>query len=132
MKRPIGVWIIGIVALISAILRILAGITALGVSGLAMTGNLGEDSGSITGEALGIGIAMLIIGALYLIFALAFLGLRRWSWSAMMIIQWITIIAVVVEFIFGGWNGAALVGIILPLIIVFYLTRPGVRRAFFR
>ncbi len=56
MKRPLGVWIIGILVLIGAIFRILGGITALGVSGLAMTGSLGEETVGIGGEALGIGI----------------------------------------------------------------------------
>jgi len=131
MKRPIGVWIIGILALIVAILRILGGFTALGVGGLALTGTLGEEvGGSLGAEALGVGIASLIIGFLVLIFALAFLGLRHWSWAALMIIQLLTIVVVVVQFIFDGFHWSSLTTIIIPVIIVFYLTRPRIRQAF--
>ncbi len=130
MKRPIGVWIIGILALIGAILRILGGFTALGVGGLAMTGKLGQEAGSLGAEALGVGIATLIIGFLVLIFALAFLGLQPWSWAAMMIIQLLTIVVVVVQFIFDGFHWSSLTTIIIPVIIVFYLTRPRIRQAF--
>jgi hypothetical protein len=132
VKRPLGVWIIGIIGVIAAVINILGGITALGVGGLSMAGSLGETSGSITGKALGVGIALLIVGILYLIFALSFLGLRHWAWSAMMIIQWLTIIVAIFNFVFGGWNWSALTSIILPLIIVFYLTRPRIRQAFSR
>jgi hypothetical protein len=132
VKRPLGVWIIGILALIGAIFRILGGITALGVSGLAMAGKLGEEGSSVGGEALGIGIVTLVIGVLVLIFAIAFLGLRGWAWIAMMIFELITIVVVVVQFIYDGFNWASLVGIIIPAIIVFYLTRPRVRDAFAR
>jgi hypothetical protein len=132
VKRPLGVWIIGIIGIIAAVIDILGGITALGVGGLSMAGSLGDTSGSITGKALGVGIALLIVGILYLIFALSFLGLRHWAWSAMMIIQWLTIIVAIFNFVFGGWNWSALTSIILPLIIVFYLTRPRIRQAFSR
>jgi hypothetical protein len=132
MKRPLGVWIIGIIAVIAAVLRILTAIAALGVGGLSIAGKLGDQSGSVTGQALGIGIAMLVVGVLYLIFAFAFLGLRHWSWTAMMIIQWLSIIAVAAQFALKGYDTASLTGIILPLIIVLYLLRPKVRRAFAR
>lgn len=132
MKRPLGVWIIGILVLIGAIFRILGGITALGVTGLSMAGKLGEESGSLGGDALAIGIVTLIVGVLLLIFALAFLGLRPWAWTATMIFEMITIVIVIVQFIFDGWNWATLVGLIIPLIIVFYMTRPRIREAFSR
>jgi hypothetical protein len=132
VKRPLGVWIIGILALISAILRILGGITALGVSGLAMTGTLGEEVGGIGGQALGIGIVSVIVGVLLLIFAFSFLGLRPWAWTALMIFEVLTIVVVVVTFVFDGFHWASLVGILIPLVIVIYLTRPRIRRAFSR
>jgi hypothetical protein len=130
MKRPIGVWIIGILALIVAILRILGGFAALGVGGLAMTGTLGEEAGSLGAQALGVGIASLIVGFLVLIFAVAFLGLQPWSWTALMILELLTIVVVVVQFIFDGFHWSSLVTIIIPVIIVFYLSRPRIRQAF--
>lgn len=130
VKRPFGVWVIGILAFIGAILRILAGLTALGVSGLALTGTLGEETGGLGGQSLGIGIVMLIVGVLYLIFAISFIGLQSWAWLAMMIIQLATIVVVVVQFIFDGFHWSSLAGIIIPVIIALYLTRPRIKQAF--
>ncbi len=96
-----------------------------------MTGTLGEEAGSLGAEALGVGIASLISRViLVLIFALAFLGLQPWAWAALMIIQLLTIVVVVVQFIFDGFHWSSLTTIIIPVIIVFYLTRPRIRQAF--
>lgn len=122
---------IGIIAFIGGILRILAGLTALGIGGPALTGTLGQESGVTGGEALGIGVFNLIVGIVILLFALSFLALKRWSWTAMMIIQWVTVIAVVLQFVFDGFNWASLVGIIVPVILIIYLGSKGVRAAFF-
>lgn len=131
MKRPIGVWIIGIIAFLAGVLRILAGLTALGIGGLALTGSLGQESGVSGGEALGIGVFNLVVGIVVLLFALSFLALKRWAWTAMMLIQWLTIIAVVLQFVFDGFNWASLVGIVIPVLLIVYLGSKGVRRAFF-
>ena len=132
MKRPIGVWIIGILALLGAILMILGAITALGVSGLAMTGALDEVADGVGGEALLLGIVYLVLGVLVLFFALSFLGLRSWAWTALMIIELLQIVGVILGFIFGGFHWNSLVSIVIPVIIVFYLTRPSIRQAFSR
>ncbi len=130
MKRPIGVWIIGILALINAIFTILGAITALGVTGLAMMGKLGTEGEGLGGEALIVGISSLIIGVILLVFALSFLRLRPWAWTALMIVELFVIVVAVVQFIFAGFHWSSLVTIIIPVIIVFYLTRPRIRQAF--
>jgi hypothetical protein len=132
MKRPIGVWIIGILALIGAILRILGSLTALGLGSLGMAGKLGETGSDLGGQALAVGIVGLIVGVVILFFALSFLGLRPWAWTALMIMELITIVVAIVQFVFDGFHGATLATVIVPLIIVIYLTRPGVRGAFRR
>lgn len=132
MKRPIGVWIIGILALIGAILRILGSLTALGLGSLGMAGKLGETGSDLGGDALAVGIVGLVVGVLLLFFALSFLGLRPWAWAAMLIFELILIVVAIVQFVFDGFHGATLATIIIPVIIVIYLTRPGVRGAFKR
>jgi hypothetical protein len=132
VKRPIGVWIIGILALVGAILMILGAITALGVSGLAMIGTLDDVADGIGGQALVVGIVYLVVGVLVLFFALSFLGLRPWAWTALMIIELLQIVGVILGFIFGGFHWNSLVSIIIPVIIVIYLTRPRIRQAFSR
>ncbi len=49
-----------------------------------------------------------------------------------MIFEVLAIVIVVVQFFFDGFHWASLVGLIIPLIIVLYLTRPRIRQAFSR
>jgi len=132
MKRPLGVWIIGLLALIGAIIELLAGLTALGMGGLGITGILGIDPELAGGRAVAAGVVLIIIAVAYLVFALSFLGLKRWAWAALLIISIVTIVAVIVQMIFDGFYWSSLPAIILPLIIAYYLTRREVRQAFSR
>lgn len=132
MVRPLGVWIIGILALIAGIVELLAGLTALGVGGLGIIGVLGIDPEIAGGRAVAAGVVMIIVAFLYLVFALSFLGLRRWAWTALLVVSIVTIVAVVLQMVFDGFYWSSLASIILPLIVVFYLTRRGVRQAFKR
>lgn len=129
-KRPVGVWIIGILAAIGAVIELLAGLSALGVSGLEVGGvlGIGSDIGGARGVAAG--VIMLVIGALYLIFAVSFLGRRRWAWTALLAISVIAIIGVVLQFVFDQFYWSSIAGIIIPLAVIIYLTRPEVKKAF--
>lgn len=73
---------------------------------------------------------MLVIGALHLIFAISFLGRRRWAWTALLTVSVIAIIGVILQFVFDQFYRSSIAGILLPLVVIFYLTRPQVRRAF--
>lgn len=132
MKRPTGVWIIGIVAFLSGLLELLAGLTALGVGGLSLIGVLGIDPDVAGGRAVAAGVITIIIAFLYLLFAVSFLGLRRWAWVALLIVSIVSIAAVALQVVFDGFYWSSIAAIVLPLIVIFYLTRPRVRRAFRR
>lgn len=128
--RPVGVWIIGAIAAIAAIIELLAGLSALGVSGLGVSGilGIGDDVGGA--RAISAGVIMVVIAALYLFFALSFLGLKRWAWKALMAISIIAIVGVVLQFVFDKFYWSSIAGILIPLIVIVYLTRPAVKRAF--
>ena len=130
MKRPVGVWIIGVLAVIGAIVELLAGLSALGVPGLNVSGvlGIGDDVGGA--KAIAAGVIMVVIAALFLFFALSFLGRRRWAWKALMGISVIAIIGVILQFVFDQFYWSSIAGILLPLIIIVYLMRPEVKRAF--
>jgi len=42
----------------------------------------------------------------------------------------IAIIGVILQFVFDQFYRSSIAGILLPLVVIFYLTRPQVRRAF--
>lgn len=130
MKKPIGVWIIGVIALIGAVIEILAGLSALGVGALDVGGIMGIGSDVGGARAVGAGVIMLVIGGLYLIFALSFLGRRRWAWTALLAFSVLAIVGVILQFVFDQFYWSSIAGILLPLIVIVYLTRPGVRKAF--
>lgn len=131
MKRPFGVWIIGLLSVIGAVIQILAGISALGVKGLGFVNELAAEETSIGGDAKTIGIVLLVISVLYLIFALSFLGLRRWAYVALFTVQGLAVAAVIARFVLDGWHWSTLVGLIVPVLIILYLLMPKVKAAFF-
>jgi hypothetical protein len=126
VRRPFGVVVIGILALISALVRILGGLALLGIGGAALAAN--ADSGTTLTT---LGVAALVIGVLTLIFAVAFLGLRRWAWWAMLLVELLAVAQVVVQMVTDGYVWTSLVGIIIPVLIILYLMTGRVRGAFF-
>jgi hypothetical protein len=132
MARPLGVWIIGVLALIGAVIEFLAGLTALGVGGLPVTGILGINPDVAGGRAVVAGVVLIAIAFVYLVFAVSFLGRRRWAWTALFAVSVVTVVAVVLQMIFDGFYWSSLITIILPLVVVYYLTRPRVRQSFTR
>ena len=130
MKRPVGVWIIGVLALVVAVIEFLAGLTALGVGRLQVGGILGIDPEVAGGRAVATGVVMIIIAFLYGVFALSFLRLRRWAWTALFVVSVATIVAVILQMIFDGFYWSSLAAVVVPLIVAYYLSRREVRRAF--
>jgi len=130
VKRLVGVWIIGVIAFVGAVIEILAGLSALGVGALDVGGVMGIGSDIGGAKAIWAGVIMLVIGALYLIFAVSFLGRRRWAWTALLTVSVLAIIGVIVQFVFDQFYWSSIAGILLPLAVIVYLIRPQVRRAF--
>jgi hypothetical protein len=124
--------VIGILALLGAAVQILAGLSEVGVKGLDFMNKVLDQGTALGTDAKTLGIVLLVVGALYLIFALSFLGLRRWAYVAMFIVQVLAVAAVVARFVMDGWHWASLVAVIIPALIVLYLLMPKVRTAFFK
>jgi hypothetical protein len=132
MKRPFGVFIIGILALLGALFNILAGLGAVGVEGLDFFAKVLEEGKVLGADTKTVGIVLIVIGVLYLIFALSFLRLHGWAYVALFIVQVLGIAAAVARFVMDGWHWSALVTAVIPVLIVLYLLMPKVRTAFFK
>lgn len=122
MKRPFGITVIAILALIS-------GLFGLCWPTLAFTGSalLGGILGTIGFVA---GIFLVVGPVLQLIFAYGAFGLRRWAWYLGLIASGITVIGVIINIFSGATFWSAIMGSLLSIIIFIYLLTPDVRQAF--
>jgi hypothetical protein len=127
MKRPVGVVIIGILAIIGAVLGILGALAIIGVGGLAA----GAGAGVVGGGTIVIGVIYLIISVLLLIFAISFLSLKPWAWWGMLVMLGISIVWAIIGMAVGDFSVSALIGIIIDVLIIAYLYSKNVKEAFF-
>lgn len=122
MKRPFGITVIAVLALIS-------GLFGLCWPTLVFTGSafLGPILGTIGVVA---GIFLIFGPALQLIFAYGAFNLRSWAWYLGLVATGITVIGVIINLIDGASFWSAMWGSVLSVIIFIYLLTPNVRRAF--
>jgi hypothetical protein len=136
-KRPTGVTVIAILIIIGGILLLLAGIAGVVVGSLFISSQI-------------IGLGFVIIGAIilavgigYLVVSYGLLKGKRWSWTITVILLFIGIaIDVGSIIIFGSFainmdtssflttNSGSIAGIIISVIILYYLYRPHVKSYF--
>ena len=122
MKRPFGVTLIAILALINGLLGLCWPILAF--TGSALFGGILGTIGFVAG-------IFLIIGPLLqLVFAFGALGLRPWAWYLGLVATGVTVGGVIVSLIEGTSFISATCGSIIPIIIFIYLLTPNVRQVF--
>jgi len=124
MKRPFGVTVIAVLALIGGLFGLCWPILIF--TGSAFLGPVFGTVGVIAG-------IFLIVGPiLQLIFASGAFKLRPWAWYLGLISTGITVIGVVINLFDGASFWSVIWGGLIPIIIFFYLLSPKVRQAFGR
>jgi len=122
MKRPFGVTVIAVLALLSGLFGLCWPILAF--TGGALLGGILGTIGFVAG-------IFLVVGpVLQLIFAYGAFGLRRWAWYLGLIATGITVLGVIINIFSGGSFWSSVMGSLLSIIIFIYLLTPNVRRAF--
>lgn len=122
MKRPFGVTVIAILALIGGLFGLCW--PTLAFMGSALLPGIFGTIGVLAG-------IFLIIGPiLQLVFSYGAFKLRSWAWYLGLIASGITVIGVVINLINGASLFSALWGSIIAIIVFIYLLMPGVRKAF--
>ena len=122
MKRPFGITVIGILALLSGLFGLCW--PTLIFIGLPFLGPIFGTVGAIAG-------IFLIVGPiLQIAFSYGAFSLRPWAWYLGLISTGITVFGVILNLFDGASFWSAIWGSILSVIIFIYLLKPNVRHAF--
>jgi len=146
LSRPTGVTILAILAILVAIFLLFTGAVLIGLglvigtyaasqisSALAAAGYPGLASlgaGTIAAIITAFGAIFLILGLLDVALGVGFLGGKGWAWTLGMIVSVINIVWNILQIGFGSYSSAF--GVIIFVIIAYYLTRPHVKAFFGR
>jgi uncharacterized membrane protein (DUF2068 family) len=118
-QRPTGVTVIALLIIIGGALGIVGG----------LLGILGSDA---SGALVGAGIGTLIVAAAQLIVGIGLWTLQKWAWTLAVVVLGLRVVMDLVFIFTGGAIGAAIVNLIITAILLWYLFRPDVQRAFGR
>jgi hypothetical protein len=130
-KRPLGVTIVGILYLLAGLLVLVLGLAILGLGALD---NPTDFEGWSQAAILALGVVVTLIGLFELLIAAGCFKGWGWIWTVALLFAILDIIFAV----FNAWRQhfsnqsifGLLVGIIVPLIIIWYLTKQNVKAWF--
>ena len=71
------------------------------------------------------------IGILTLLFAIAFLSLKRWAWYGYIVMLGLAILFGIIGMAVNGFNVSSLIGIIIDVLLILYMNSKNVKEAFF-
>jgi hypothetical protein len=134
-KRPTGISILFWVYLILGILSLLWSGLVLGIGGLStiLGGLFGMESVSDFGSTSAwSGYVGIITTVTQIIVAFGLASMKKWAWVLAIIAVGLTILEGVIG-IFGGGSFAFMcgsLGLVVPIIILFYLLKADIRTAF--
>ena len=137
MKRPIGVTVLAVLAIIGGVLQLLASLVMLGITGLVSIPGLTAATGALyagAGFVLFGGIVMFVLGLLTLAFGIGALGLRSWAWTTGVVVSALDVLTAIYSMIVAGFTAAAVLGslpvLIIAGVVLGYLYSHDVRVAF--
>jgi hypothetical protein len=132
--RPTGATVIVIIETILGIFALIGALALIGLLGIggAILGSSDVEGGAAVGGILAglglvFGLIIGVIGALYLAIAYGVWKARGWAWMLGMVVSIIGIVFGVLG-LSGGVNLFNLVSLALPIVVVYYLWQPDVKR----
>jgi hypothetical protein len=133
-KRPTGVTVLAILEILGGLAGLVGGAALIGVAALVSSSNFAAlypqlaGIGSVSTLLYALGALALIFGILGLVLGIGFLGGKGWAWTLGIVVGVLNIVVSIVETAIGFSSN--IIGIIFPIIIIYYLMRPHVK-AFF-
>lgn len=128
MKRPVGVTIVAVLAIIYGIFSLL--LALLGLLGSALVasgvGHVKYSAGTLAYAT----ITDAVLGILYLAFGIGAFRLMRWAWIVGVVALVLDVIRQIVAIVMHGFGVGAIITIVIALLVLGYLFSPTVRAAF--
>lgn len=134
MARPTGATVISVIDGILAAFLFLGALAAIGLG--TMAGGLVGSSGGTDAAGVGAvlagfgfiaGIIFLLVGLLYLAIAYGVWKGRSWAWMLGLVVSIIAIVFGVLG-LSSGVNVGSIISLALPIIVVYFLWQPEVKR----
>lgn len=134
MKRPTGITVLAIAAIVYGIFNLL--IALLGLLGEAIKAS-GLAPAAVRFSAATLAYAAIsdaILGIVLLAFGIGALGLKRWAWTTGVAALVLEVVRQIIGFVMQGFSTVTVVRdgitILIALLLLVYLFRPAVRGAF--
>lgn len=131
-QRPLGVTIIGIVGILVGCLALLAGlaVTVFGIAFIPSIGDFGGILSAFGGLISVVGIVVVFAAVVELIVCWGLLSRKYWAWLVALILEVLGIIGSLGTLM--GSPVAALPGLAIGAVVIWYLLQPQVRAWFER
>jgi hypothetical protein len=132
MKRPVGITILAVIAIIYGIFELLLALLGLLASALKASGvgHVQYSAGTLAYAT----ISYAVLGILYLAFGIGAFSLKRWAWTTGVVALVLDVVRSIVGVVIRGFSASNIVvpsiTIVIALVLLWYLFRPHVRAAF--
>lgn len=130
MKRPVGITVLGVLAIIGGVIGIVASLPLLGISTMAIAGFSGTAAGLAGGAMMFYGVVLLALSIVQLAFGIAAMSLRSWSWVLGVIVSGVGVVLGIAQLFSVGITGSVVVSLAIYAIVLSYLYSHDVRAAF--
>jgi len=145
--RPTGVTILGVLAIlgglgslaVGAVLMLASIVIGALVSATEINNQLAASGyPGLAGLGVGLialflllfGIVFLVLGILYLVTGIGLFGGKSWAWTLGILVSVIGLVLSIVQIAIGSYG--SVLGLVIDVLIIYYLTRPHVKSFFGR
>jgi hypothetical protein len=121
-KTPLGVMILGFIALLKGVVGVFYGCVFVGLLAFEP---------AVSGEGFGFaGALAIVVGLVYIAVAFAAWSLQPWAWLFGMIMALVGIVEAIVVLIASNDLAYGVAAALLPLVMLWYLNQERVKEAF--
>jgi hypothetical protein len=130
MKRPVGVTIFAVIAIIYGIFNLLLVLLGLIGIGLAASGVAAVTTKYDVGTLAYAAIWDAVLGILYLVFGIGAFRLKGWAWTTGVAVLVLELVRNIAGYFISGFGALSIITSVSALLLLWYLLRPNVRAAF--